>query len=76
MTWIDGSPPPTDRVEVKVRYRSPAHAATIEAADDSWIVHFDEPVEAVAPGQAGVVYQGDEVLGGGTIAAALRGVGV
>jgi tRNA-specific 2-thiouridylase len=28
-----------------------------------------EPADAVAPGQAGVVYDGDRVLGGGTVAA-------
>jgi tRNA-specific 2-thiouridylase len=31
-------------------------------------VHFDEPVRAVAPGQAAVFYDGDVVLGGGWIA--------
>jgi tRNA-uridine 2-sulfurtransferase len=30
---------------------------------------LDEPVAAVAPGQAGVLYDGDLVLGGGTVAA-------
>jgi hypothetical protein len=29
---------------------------------------LDEPVDAVAPGQAGVLYEGDLVLGGGTVA--------
>ena len=28
---------------------------------------FDEPVRAVTPGQALVLYDGDNVLGGGTI---------
>jgi tRNA-specific 2-thiouridylase len=28
---------------------------------------LDEPVDAVAPGQAGVLYDGDLVLGGGTV---------
>jgi tRNA-specific 2-thiouridylase len=31
---------------------------------------LDEPVDAVAPGQAGVLYDGDLVLGGGTVASA------
>jgi hypothetical protein len=30
---------------------------------------LDEPVDAVAPGQSGVLYDGDQVLGGGTVAA-------
>ena len=30
---------------------------------------LDEPADAVAPGQAGVLYDGDLVLGGGTVAA-------
>jgi hypothetical protein len=29
---------------------------------------LDEPVDAIAPGQAGVLYDGDLVLGGGTVA--------
>lgn len=34
---------------------------------DIWEVIFDEPVRAIAKGQACVVYDGDEILGGGTI---------
>jgi tRNA-uridine 2-sulfurtransferase len=30
---------------------------------------LDEPCDAVAPGQAGVLYDGDLVLGGGTVTA-------
>jgi tRNA-specific 2-thiouridylase len=32
------------------------------------LLKLDEPVDAVAPGQAGVLYDGDMVLGGGTVA--------
>ena len=71
VSWVSGSPPAGERVEVKVRYRSAAVPARIERDGSRWSVRFDEPVEAIAPGQAGVLYRGDEVLGGGTIVAAL-----
>jgi tRNA-uridine 2-sulfurtransferase len=32
-------------------------------------LELDEPIDAVAPGQAGVLYDGDLVLGGGTVSA-------
>jgi tRNA U34 2-thiouridine synthase MnmA/TrmU len=38
-----------------------------------WIVQTDRPVWAAAPGQAGVLYDGDVVLGGGRIARTARG---
>lgn len=76
VSWVAGTPPAVDRVEIKVRYRSAAVPASLEATDDGWTVRFAEPQEAVAPGQAGVIYRGDEVLGGGTIVMATRRVGV
>jgi len=54
-------------VSVKVRYRSPAVAATLHRDGDDHLVRFAEPQLAVAPGQAAVFYRDDEVLGGGTI---------
>jgi len=36
-------------------------------------LELDEPVDAVAPGQAGVLYDGDLVLGGGTVSTSRRG---
>ena len=38
------------------------------AASSRWTVETDDPVWAAAPGQACVLYAGDEVLGGGRIA--------
>jgi tRNA-specific 2-thiouridylase len=71
--WIDGAPPREPvRARVRVRYRHPGALATVEAAADGGaLVHFDEPVEAVSPGQAAVFYdaeRGEEVLGGGWLA--------
>lgn len=55
---------------VQIRYRAKPVAARITPLDpegQSVRVEFTEPQRAVAPGQAAVFYQGDEVLGGGTI---------
>lgn len=51
----------------KFRYRQPDTKVTVQLKGDEAIVTFDEPVRAVTPGQAVVLYDGDECLGGGTI---------
>ena len=67
VTFVAGEPPRSDAVQVKIRYRSPAVPARIEPAGDAWEVRFERPQAGVAPGQAAVFCDGDEVLGGGTI---------
>lgn len=57
---------------VQVRSRHDAVPAVIShAADGSHVVLFDEPVRAVSAGQAAVLYDGERVQGGGTIAEVL-----
>jgi len=72
--WVAGTPPEDPiRVTVRVRYRHEGAAAEIRLTDaHAATVHFEEPVRAVAPGQAAVFYQGDLVLGGGWIAGSAR----
>jgi tRNA-specific 2-thiouridylase len=55
------------RVDAVVRYRGAPAKAIYSGTDDGFELSFDEPVRAVAPGQAAVLYDGDEVIGGGTI---------
>lgn len=56
------------RVKAKIRYRQTEQPATVMQTDDDLItVEFDEPQRAVTKGQAVVLYDGDTVLGGGTI---------
>ena len=57
----------TLQAAVQIRHRGRAAPATIELAGDVARVRFAAPIGAVAPGQAGVVYAGDRVLGGGWI---------
>ena len=56
------------RVTAKVRYRQREEPATVEQTEtDRLRIVFDNPQKAVAPGQAVVFYEGDIVVGGGTI---------
>jgi tRNA-specific 2-thiouridylase len=66
--------PPSGKFEstIKVRYRTPDRPGTVEITDsDSATVIFDKPIWGVAPGQLAVFYEGDTVIGGGTIDRAL-----
>jgi tRNA-specific 2-thiouridylase len=56
------------RVIVKVRYRQKGDWATVWQIDaDTLQIAFDEPQKGVAKGQAAVLYDGEYVVGGGTI---------
>jgi tRNA-specific 2-thiouridylase len=69
VNWIAGDVPaePT-RVMGKARYRSPEVACTVQRDSSGLRVEFDQPQRAITPGQALVLYDGEYVLGGGTIA--------
>ena len=58
---------PVTRAEAKLRYRSPTVPAAVEPTDGGFELELDDPVEAVAPGQVAVLYDGDAVVGAGTI---------
>lgn len=56
------------RVKAKVRYRQAEQWATVEqTGPDSLHLVFDEPQRAITKGQAVVMYDGEVVVGGGTI---------
>ena len=56
------------RVKAKARYRQPEQPATVRPLPDGKVeVKFDEPQRAITRGQAVVLYDGDVVVGGGTI---------
>jgi tRNA-specific 2-thiouridylase len=58
---------PIDRVDVKLRYRSPAVSADVVETENGFRISFDEPAYGAAAGQAAVLYDGDAVVGAGTI---------
>ncbi|MDR2759326.1 MAG: tRNA 2-thiouridine(34) synthase MnmA [Spirochaetaceae bacterium] len=56
------------RVRVKTRYLQAGQEAVAEQVGPRSIrIDFDEPQRAITPGQAAVLYDGDYVVGGGTI---------
>ena len=56
------------RVFAKIRYNHKGAWCTVEkTGEDEITCTFDEPIRAVTPGQAVVLYDGEYVLGGGTI---------
>lgn len=75
MNWFPFDVPPDGplRCTVKTRHSQREAPATIRPLDHGGaLVEFDSPQRAVTPGQAVVLYDGDTVLGGGTIAEGLR----
>lgn len=56
------------RVQAMVRYRDEPSDAVISPKSDGGVyVEFDRPKRAITPGQSVVIYEGDDVLGGGII---------
>jgi tRNA-specific 2-thiouridylase len=62
--WLGPKPRQNERVQVKVRYRTPAISAIIGRGG---YITFIKPVRAIAPGQSAVIYRGQRLAGGGVI---------
>ena len=69
VNWISGETPASPlRVTAKTRYSQTEAAATVHPLPDGRIrVEFDVPQRAITAGQAVVLYDGEQVLGGGAI---------
>ena len=67
--WISGDVPQQPlRVTARIRYRQPEQPCTVTVTGaDTVHVSFETPQRAITRGQAVVFYDGDTVLGGGTI---------
>jgi tRNA-specific 2-thiouridylase len=69
LNWIAGIHPELPiNIKARVRYRHPEAEAIVSPKDKTNIyVKFIKPQMAITPGQAVVFYDGDTVIGGGTI---------
>lgn len=73
-SWVAGGPP-AERFScsVQIRYRHKAAEAQVDLLGDSrFQVTFSRPQPSITPGQAAVLYKGEEVLGGGWIEKAIK----
>jgi tRNA-specific 2-thiouridylase len=60
-------------VSTKIRYKHEGVSSRVtQLSDDKIRIDFDEPVTGVAPGQAAVFYEGDDVIGGGWITKSIK----
>jgi len=68
VNWLRSAPVIGERLHIQLRHRAPAVAAVCERiTDDGAAFRLLEPQRAVTPGQSGVLYRGDELIGGGRI---------
>jgi tRNA-specific 2-thiouridylase len=69
LTFTTGTPPAqVFSAQGRIRYRAPRVDVTVRTLDAHRAeVHFTQPQRSVAPGQSLVLYQDEEVIGGGII---------
>jgi tRNA-specific 2-thiouridylase len=68
LSFVSGETPEGRfRAAARIRYRSEPAPATVTVSGGAAEVRFDTPQRAVTPGQAVVFYDGERVIGGGTI---------
>ncbi len=69
MNWIVKKPQGDSiNASVMLRYRSKKYESTVhEMANNTWLVNGETPFDHITPGQIGVLYNGEEVIGGGII---------
>ncbi len=69
VNFISGEfPKEPSEIQAKVRYQAPPAAATLYPLENGNVkIKFSAPQRAITPGQAVVFYDGDTVLGGGTV---------
>jgi tRNA-specific 2-thiouridylase len=69
VNWLGQRLEPGDRCQVQIRHRAePVDAAVRSVGAGTLALALLAPARAVAPGQSGVLYRADRVLGGGIIA--------
>jgi len=69
--WIGRSPQPGKTYQTRLRHRGELVDCTMEVGGTLWLA---KPMRALAAGQSAVLYDGEEVLGGGIVRIAMSAV--
>ncbi|MFC1662118.1 tRNA 2-thiouridine(34) synthase MnmA [Gemmatimonadota bacterium] len=67
VNWLASPPAEGDEIEIQIRHRGTPTRARVEVLGNGLLVRLQRPLMAVTPGQSGVLFQGDQLLGGGRI---------
>ena len=67
VNWQQHPPAAGSELEIQIRYRSRPARCRVYPEGDACRIETSEPLFAVTPGQAGVLYDNDRLLGGGVI---------
>lgn len=68
INWISGEAPTEEfSCSAKIRYNQKEQPARVIPEGTNATIIFDAPQRAITPGQSAVIYDGDTVIGGGTI---------
>jgi tRNA-specific 2-thiouridylase len=72
LNWLVEPPPAEgETVDVQLRHRAPPSPAKIERLAETLVLSLKVPQASVTPGQSGVLFRGDQMLGGGRIVRAV-----
>ena len=55
------------RLTCKIRFRNEGESCKVQQTGDKIKVTFEKPVSAVTPGQSAVIYENEDIVGGGII---------
>jgi tRNA-specific 2-thiouridylase len=71
VNWTSGRTPQAEfSADIKIRYKAqPVHGQVFPMEEAGFRVEFDQQLRDITPGQAAVLYNGEECLGGGIIQA-------